>query len=151
LIFFTNSLLGSSFFQKNSGARSALFAISTIPIIVFLMFSGNAFKTANATWFSAKFVATEIQRQSIPLDSLSVQTNKNRAWRYALNFYLHREISDWDNNFNAEAFLISGKRNGCALLPLHEFQCSSIPLGPSAEGWWVLHITPKSLTSQSSP
>jgi 4-amino-4-deoxy-L-arabinose transferase-like glycosyltransferase len=151
LIFFTNSLLAWSFLQKNSNARSTLLATSTIPVIVFLLFSGKSLWSADHIWFSAKQVAKEIQDRAIPLDRLSVQTNKNRAWRYTLNFYLHREIPDWDDNSKAEAFLISDKRNGCSLLSLHEFQCSSIPLGPSAEGWWVVHITPNSSTSQSSP
>jgi hypothetical protein len=151
LIFFTNSVLGWSFLQKNSNARSTLFAASTIPVIVFLLFSGNSLRTADHTWFTAKQVATEIQRHAIPLDRLSVQTYKNRAWRYTLNFYLHQEVPDWDNNPNAEAFLISGSGKGCSLLSPREFQCSSIPLGPSAEGWWVVHITPKSSTSPTAP
>jgi 4-amino-4-deoxy-L-arabinose transferase-like glycosyltransferase len=151
LTFVTNGLLGWAFLGKNDPLpRNSLMAFSSLPVVVILLFAGNTLGAMNQAWNSPKSVANQIQLHTIPQEKLFMLAYSNRGWRYSLNFYLQSEIGDWNRDSNAEAYLISGGRH-CRNWEIATLSCSEISLGPDAQGWWILHVTPKSSTSQPSP
>jgi 4-amino-4-deoxy-L-arabinose transferase-like glycosyltransferase len=59
---------------------------------------------------SGRALSDGLQHQAIPTDALFVPKNMNRGLHYSLNFYLHQEIPDWDNNNPHQGYLLIGDR-----------------------------------------
>ena len=147
LVFVSNGLLGWAFLCRNKATvRGLLISLSSVPVLTVLLFAGKPLTALDRNWSSSKGVANEIQLHAIPFDKLSVLAYENRGWRYGLNFYLHRQIDDWDPNSNTEAFVLSGGRR-CDIVRTPARDCLEISLDSDGDGWWVLHVLPKSSAS----
>ncbi len=144
LVLVTNALLGWAFLCRDKTTiRNLLIALSPVPVLAVLLFAGKPLAALDRNWLSSRGVANEIQLHAIPFDKLSVRGYESRGWRYGLNFYLHRQIDDWNPNSNAEAFVLSGGRH-CNLVRTATQDCSEISLDSDEASWWVLHVSPKS-------
>jgi 4-amino-4-deoxy-L-arabinose transferase-like glycosyltransferase len=99
LVFVTSALLGWAFlYRDKTTIRNLLITLSPVPALAVLLFAGKPLAALDRNWLSSKGVANEIQLHAIPFDELSVRGYENRGWRYGLNFYLHRQIDDWNPN-----------------------------------------------------
>jgi hypothetical protein len=91
--------------------------------------------------------AGQLLDSGVPVDRLFVYRGMGRNLRYGLSFYLHREVLDWDQNPNTDAYIISD-RLPCADLNREAVECLPISLG-SPHQWFVAHVTPRKLAGSS--
>jgi 4-amino-4-deoxy-L-arabinose transferase-like glycosyltransferase len=144
LLFASNGLLGWALLCRDKTTlRSLLTALGPVPILVVLLFAEKPLAALDGRWLSSKGVAKEIQLRAIPFEKLSVWSYENRGWRFGLNFYLHRQIDDWDPTSNTEAFVLSGGKR-CNLVKTASRDCFEISLDSYGADWFVLHVSPKS-------
>ncbi len=87
---------------------------------------------------SGKTLAQELQMRDIPLNKLAVGW-MSRGQHYSLNFYLHQEIKDWNQeNFTKEYVLTDMPR--CRNLSPIPFACEPLPFNEQATGAFLYHI-----------
>ncbi|HVO57266.1 MAG TPA: phospholipid carrier-dependent glycosyltransferase [Dongiaceae bacterium] len=87
---------------------------------------------------SAKTVATEVASAGAA-QNLFV-ANMHRAQHYSLNFYLHREIPDWDSNRPQEGYLLLPGKN-CGALVAAPYTCSSDPRFLGKSQYYLYRVT----------
>jgi 4-amino-4-deoxy-L-arabinose transferase-like glycosyltransferase len=102
---------------------------------------------------SPRHLAEQIQSEKqVPIDQLTL-SKANRTERYVLSFYFRRQIQDWDQNSEREAYvLVTSIGPGCEKLS-QNMDCSDLWGNTEAkrELPHLVHLTPKTSTSPSSP
>jgi 4-amino-4-deoxy-L-arabinose transferase-like glycosyltransferase len=86
-------------------AHSLTLVLAVLPIVVTIAKFGWIAEHAPIFVFSPDYVAREIQRERTPIDHLRV-SGLSRSVRYGLNFYLHREIAEWDRDTSRDAYVL---------------------------------------------
>jgi 4-amino-4-deoxy-L-arabinose transferase-like glycosyltransferase len=120
------AVLGAAFlWSSKRWARTAALVLSIAPVIATF---------ANLTWiaehapifiFSPNYLAKQIQVEKIPISDLRV-SGLTRSVRYGLNFYLHREIAEWDRDNAHEIYILTPVRfTFCEGQPM-EIACSDL-------------------------
>jgi 4-amino-4-deoxy-L-arabinose transferase-like glycosyltransferase len=100
-------LLGSSFLPNLRTPSRDLLIASSFAVLLFLVGRSSLFLgRANIGSLSARWLAFEILRDDIPLDQLRVLRIK-RGDHYALNFYLHKEVRDWETDPLVDGYVLS--------------------------------------------
>jgi 4-amino-4-deoxy-L-arabinose transferase-like glycosyltransferase len=87
---------------------------------------------------SGKTLAKEIQTNQIPLDRLFVQPMP-RGQQFSLNFYLHREMQNWNPDSPKDGYLLLSSKSCNARVSL-PWTCAALPLELSSSGWFVYKI-----------
>jgi 4-amino-4-deoxy-L-arabinose transferase-like glycosyltransferase len=87
---------------------------------------------------SGKTLATEIQDHRIPIDQLFVQPMQ-RGQQLSLNFYLHREIQNWDPDSPKDGYLLLSSKS-CNSQVKPPWTCASVPLQLQSSGWLVYKV-----------
>jgi 4-amino-4-deoxy-L-arabinose transferase-like glycosyltransferase len=137
-----NLMLGAGFLVSPlRGKREFALALATLSLLFALSFAHRLIVDLQVDPWSPKALALQLTAHHVPLEHLSV-FSMGRAERLNLNFYLHRELQDWDRDPNADAYVISGGRR-CEHLKKEGYECLDVPLGSSASGWFVSHVTAK--------
>jgi 4-amino-4-deoxy-L-arabinose transferase-like glycosyltransferase len=126
---------------KNRSLRNSVASLCVVSILLSLLFTGKL--VSGLASISSKDLAVQLLAQHVPPDHTFVYGGMGRSFRYGLNFYLAREVLDWDENPNGEAYVLSGSGR-CVHLITQGFDCTDVPLGSSSPGWFVSHVTPKS-------
>jgi len=90
---------------------------------------------------SGKTLAAEIISTSVSSDLFVGPIN--RGQHFSLNFYLHREIKDWDKETPAEGYLLMRSRL-CRLEVSSPWTCSIDPIELPKSGWFIYRVQPDS-------
>jgi 4-amino-4-deoxy-L-arabinose transferase-like glycosyltransferase len=142
-----NLLLGAGFLVSTINAkRNLALALATLSLLFALSFANKLLVDLQVDPWSPKALALQLTAQHVPIERISV-LSMGRADRLNLNFYLHRELNDWNRDPNADSYVLSGARR-CEHLKREGYECLDVPLGSSASGWFVSHVTPRNLAGR---
>ena len=146
------AVLGAAFLcSAKRVVRSAALVVSITPVIAIL---------ANLTWFamhapififSPNYLAKQIQVEKIPLNDLKV-SGLTRSVRFGLNFYLRREIPEWDRDTSQDAYVLTEGHPWvfCTELP-KEMNCSNLwDWQERNDAYRLFHLTPRNLAAGSA-
>jgi len=138
-----NLLIGPAFLAaKNGRIQNSLLALAMISLTCSIFFVDRILEDLQSIYWREKDLASHLLAHNVPEDRIYLYGAVNRNTRYALSFYLHRELLDWDQNAEADSYVVSGSVD-CRRLRQRGFSCEEVPLGASAEGWSVSHVTAK--------
>jgi hypothetical protein len=139
--------LGVTFlFSAKRLARSLASVLAVMPVVVTIARLGWIARHAPIFAFSPNYLAREIQRDGTPIVDLRV-SGLTRSVRYGLNFYLHREIADWDRDTSREVYVLTEGHPwlSCRGLPI-EMNCSDLWIEQERlDTFDLLHLAPKPL------
>jgi 4-amino-4-deoxy-L-arabinose transferase-like glycosyltransferase len=123
LLFFAiaNFFLGLLFLFKR---RSAALAMATLSVLFTFGFVDMAVPFTPLSILSPRFVADQIRIAGVPLNDLRV-SGIRRATLYGLNFYLHRDLQEWDGNPRREVYVLANEQTPCAKAP-PQMTCSDL-------------------------
>jgi hypothetical protein len=141
-------VLGGIFlFRSARLARSLALVIAMVPALATITNFGWIASHAPAFVFSPNYLAREIQNDRIPINELRV-SGVTRSFRYGLNFYLHREIPEWDRDPSREVYLFTDSKNERCPKQSEEMQCSDLwGAQERLDTFDVFHLTPKPLSN----
>jgi 4-amino-4-deoxy-L-arabinose transferase-like glycosyltransferase len=120
--------------------RNLMLSLGVVPILFTLLIADEL--VSGLVPLSTRDLASQLVAQHVPPEQAFIYHGMSRGIRYGLNFYLRRDVPDWDQNPAIEAYVVSGSVR-CDQLERQGFQCKDVPLGSSAWGWFVSHVTPK--------
>ncbi len=145
VIVVANGILAFGFLCFRSQWKLNVVASAAVVPVVFALVMAN--KLADGILSnSPKCLAEQLHAQHVPPNRTFVHHGVGRTLRLGLNFYMQQEVSDWDQNPDEDAYVVSGSLN-CERLHKEGFDCVDVPLGSSASGWFVSHVTPRNLSS----
>jgi 4-amino-4-deoxy-L-arabinose transferase-like glycosyltransferase len=130
----------SIFLVSHKEFRTISASLCVLPILFIL--SRTDLPRAAASGISSRDLATELQAQHVPVDHTFTYRGMNRGYHYGLNYYLGKEIPEWDLRADREAFVVSGTAS-CKQFDEMGFECKNVQMGSGASTWFVSHITPK--------
>lgn len=87
---------------------------------------------------SGRTLARQLQLQNIPLSELAVGW-MSRGQHYSLNFYLHQEIKDWNQENSGKQYVLTNMR-GCRNLTPIPFACEPMPFNEKTTGVFLYHV-----------
>ena len=138
-----NILLGLGFVvSKNRRFENSCGVLAVVSLTCFLLFADKILQDLRPIYWRQKDLTLQLVAHGVPTERTFVYLAVDRSTRYAMSFYLHREITDWDRTSQEEAFVISGSID-CKRLRKEGYDCQEVPLGNAAEGWSVSHVMPK--------
>jgi 4-amino-4-deoxy-L-arabinose transferase-like glycosyltransferase len=138
-----NAILAAGFLCSSSRWKLNFVALACVVPVLFALVIADEL-AAGLVSLSSKELAVQLHAQHVPADRTFVHHGMGRSLKYGLNFYLRREVPDWDENLDADAYVVSGSFN-CKRLEKQGFECVDVPLGTSTFGWFVSHVTPRNL------
>jgi 4-amino-4-deoxy-L-arabinose transferase-like glycosyltransferase len=100
--------------------------LAVLPILVAVGFVSKLIPSLVPLDPSGKTLSSELLAAKIPADSLAVGP-MNRGTHFSLNFYLEREIPDWDANNPRTGFLLLAGRSCSERVP-PPFYCEDSPV-----------------------
>jgi len=115
-------------------------AFCVLPILLLLSFGGKLLPNFFRWDPSGRSIARALQVRGIPGDELSIR-NMRRGLHYSLNFYLRREVRDWDNKGPTEGYVLMGTRT-CRYLVPPMLACEEIPFDLESTGQFLYRVTP---------
>jgi 4-amino-4-deoxy-L-arabinose transferase-like glycosyltransferase len=142
-----NILLGLGFaVSKNRRFQNSCGVLAVASLTCSLLFADRILRDLQPIYWKQKDLALQLVAHGVPPERTFAYLAVDRSTRYAVNFYLRREIPDWDKSSQEEAFVISGSID-CKRLRKEGYDCQEVPLGNAAEGWSVSHVMPKTSVS----
>jgi 4-amino-4-deoxy-L-arabinose transferase-like glycosyltransferase len=87
---------------------------------------------------SGRSVARELRLRNIPAEKLAM-TPINRGMQYSLNFYMHMEIRDWDENHTTEGYILSRSRS-CKRFAPPPLVCEEVPIDYESTGMYLYRV-----------
>jgi 4-amino-4-deoxy-L-arabinose transferase-like glycosyltransferase len=130
-------------FSRERHTRNLAVALSLIPALLpFGITDNRLISDLGLSRISSRDLAVQLKVPKVPTDQIVIY-GTGRSWGYGLNFYLHRELQDWDQNPAKENFVLSGTFR-CSPIRSLSYECTDVPLGSLSDGWFLSHITPKS-------
>jgi 4-amino-4-deoxy-L-arabinose transferase-like glycosyltransferase len=143
LLAIPNLFMGLAFLlSKNGRIQNSLPVLAMASLACSIFFADRILKDLQPIYWREKDFASQLLAHSVPKDRTYLYWAVNRNTRYALSFYLHRELLDWDQDAEADGYVVSGSVD-CRRLRESGFTCEEIPLGAAAEGWSVSHVMAK--------
>jgi 4-amino-4-deoxy-L-arabinose transferase-like glycosyltransferase len=143
LLAIPNLLVGIGFLlSKNARIHNSLLALATASLTCSIFFADRILQDLQPIYWREKDLAFQLLAHGVPQDRTRLYSAVSRNTRYALNFYLHRELPDWDQNPETDAYVLSGSVD-CKRLKKRGISCEEVPLGAPAQGWSVSHVTAK--------
>jgi 4-amino-4-deoxy-L-arabinose transferase-like glycosyltransferase len=146
----SNLLLGAgiSFWSKNRFGQG-LAACCVLPML-FGVTNTNKLLPSFFYWDpSGRALSEGLQRQGILADALFVPRYMNRGLHYSLNFYLHKEIPDWDTDNPHQGYLLIGDRRYKALAR-SGFTFEELPFDLKRTGYFLYRVQPQSAAGSPS-
>jgi 4-amino-4-deoxy-L-arabinose transferase-like glycosyltransferase len=97
---------------------------------------------------SGKSIARELQLHRIPGEKLYV-LGMSPGQHYSLNFYLHKDIPDWDSDHPAEGYVLTRSR---AEKPVNQpaWSCEEMAFDLQATGRFLYRVGPKNSVKAAS-
>jgi 4-amino-4-deoxy-L-arabinose transferase-like glycosyltransferase len=142
-----NLLMGlfSLFSRPNAGLIGAvLTTLLAFPLV------DEVLPFTPASIISPRYLADQLQANRLPLADLRVAGLK-RATLYGLNFYLRRDLPEWDGNPAREIYVLATGRLPCSEIP-KEMSCSHL-WGPAGkiDDLELLHLIPAASAPVNHP
>jgi 4-amino-4-deoxy-L-arabinose transferase-like glycosyltransferase len=135
-----NLLLGSfSPTSPNGGSRSLAAAACVLPILLAVSLADSLASSIFEWDPSGRTIARQLQLRKIPADKLAVAW-MNRGLHFSLNFYMGREIRDWDMDHPGDGYVLTGT-NICKRLNPPPFACERIPFDLESTGRFLFRVT----------
>ncbi|HYL86871.1 MAG TPA: glycosyltransferase family 39 protein [Candidatus Angelobacter sp.] len=134
------SLFYGIFFPRTNKNALHFFGVTAaiLPILIVLL-RGDSLVSSFFLWDpSGRTIARELQLRKIPIEELAV-TNMSRGRHYSLNFYVHEEIKDWNQENSNKAYVLAD-RPGCRALTPIPFACEAAPFGEKHTGAFLYHV-----------
>jgi 4-amino-4-deoxy-L-arabinose transferase-like glycosyltransferase len=113
-------------------------ALSVIVVLFLLTFTYGSAARLDPK-LSARFSAAQISPQQAPV---TYSYKLQRACQYQLNFYLHREITEWSPEIAGESVVVTNQKNLPELKTRAEIVSMISEISPQAE---VVIVSPKTL------
>ena len=135
-------LLGLCFLSRpQSGARFVFCASSMLAVILLMAFASPTVKYYSLGSISGKSLAESVKSE-VP-DTAKLRTiGYRRDFRYALNFYLHREIPDWTDSPVSDGYVLSNSID-CDGLKTTDDCKDTWGMRDQVPGGALLRVTPK--------
>ena len=146
----SNLLLGAgiSFWLKKKFGQG-LAACCVLPML-FGVANTNKLLPSFFYWDpSGRSLSDGLQRQGIPTDALFVPRYMNRGLHYSLNFYLHKEIPDWDSNNPHQGYLLIGDRRYKSQAG-SDFTFEELPFDLKKTGYFLYRVQSESAAGSPS-
>jgi len=140
MIAVANLIVLTAFICLKTRAQRNLAASLCVTPMLFSVLIANELVSGLVS-LSSRDLAAQLLAHHVPPECTFIYHGMGRSLRYTLNFYMHRELPDWDEKPDADAYIVSGTFN-CERLRRQGFGCVDVPLGPSASGWFVSRVTP---------
>jgi len=122
--------------------RKLLAASAVVPILLALSLT-DVLLSSYFHWDpSGRTLSEEIRRIGIPSPELLVR-GMSRGQRYSLNFYLHREVAEWDAEHPREGYLVLGAKY-CRGVIESDLTCEEIPFNSQKTGFFLYRIERRS-------
>ncbi len=135
-----NFLLGTGVsFPTNSWFGRGLAACCVLPVLFAVSMTDRLASSFFLTDPSGRTLAEMLQQQAIPTAELTIAQPMNRGQHYSLNFYLHREIPDWDQEHPEEGYLLTGKKLSESL-SVHGYLLNEIPFDLNRAGFFLYRV-----------
>jgi 4-amino-4-deoxy-L-arabinose transferase-like glycosyltransferase len=143
LMVLANLVLSVGFFCfKTPWLRNLWASLCVVPILFWPLIASKL--EPGLPLLSSRELAAQLLAQHVPPDRTYVYRGMGRGLRYGLNYYLRREIPDWDQKPESDVYVVSGSVS-CEQLRRQGFACADVPLGSSSSGWCVSHLAPNQL------
>jgi len=122
--------------------RKLLAASAVVPILLAVSLT-DVLLSSYFHWDpSGRTLSEEIRRIGIPSQELLVR-GMSRGQRYSLNFYLHREVAEWDAEHPREGYLLLGAKY-CRGMIGSDLTCEEIPFNSQKTGFFLYRIERRS-------
>jgi 4-amino-4-deoxy-L-arabinose transferase-like glycosyltransferase len=141
MVSMANTILAAAFLGGRSRWEINFGSLVCVVPVLFLFVIADK-PIAGVYSLSAKDLAAQLYSSNVPPEQTSVYHGMGRSLKYGLNFYLRREVPDWDQNPDADVYVVSGSYN-CERLVRQGFACVDVPLGTTTSGWFVSHVKPR--------
>src|SRR5882724_5932731 len=105
-IFIGNYIRRIFFFPPNSTRDFSLRAASVLAIALLMEMAPDLIERTNLEVLSGKWIARRARSEVPDLEKLRT-FGYRRDYRYALNFYLHREVPDWTEAPISDGYVLS--------------------------------------------
>jgi 4-amino-4-deoxy-L-arabinose transferase-like glycosyltransferase len=125
---------------RSRGIRLLAASTCVVPVL-FVLLNVNDL-VSGLVPLSSRDLVSQLQAHHVPADRTFLYQGMGRSLRYSFNFYIHREVPDWNQNPAREAYVVSGTFS-CAHLKKQGFECTDVLLGSPPSDWFVSHVTPK--------
>jgi 4-amino-4-deoxy-L-arabinose transferase-like glycosyltransferase len=144
-----NLLLGLGVSSLLKGAFGRGLAASSVLPILFAVQNADKLLPSLFYWDpSGRALSDGLQRRAVPADRLFVSKNMNRGLHYSLNFYLHREVSDWDGNNPHQGYLLIGGRH--LRYPAgSDYTFEEVPFDLKKTGYFLYRVEPRSVAGRA--
>jgi 4-amino-4-deoxy-L-arabinose transferase-like glycosyltransferase len=125
--------------NRAHGSAIPLQPLAALPIVAAMLFAPY-FVWSNFVYDpSGQTIGNTLRRQAAVADDLLVG-NMNRGKHYGLNFYLHRDIPDWDPAHPRVGYLLLRNRNCAGIVPA-PYVCSTDPAFFEESGEYLYKVT----------
>jgi len=140
LIVITNAVLAISFFLPGrSWVRNLGVSLASVPILLSLVALHPQRFLRAFPGLSAQVIASHLRINGFSTYDLSADKSLPRGLKYGLNFYLRREVREWDEKRRDTVYLLS-QAPRCQDLRSGGYSCSYIELGLEANGWFLCRV-----------
>jgi 4-amino-4-deoxy-L-arabinose transferase-like glycosyltransferase len=145
----TNFILAIAPIRDKTPLHSLARAVCIVPVLVTLVLSDRLLPAIFEFDPSGRSLARELQLRRIPSENLRIY-GMGRSLHYSLNFYLHREIKDWDRSHPMKAYVLTASKN-CRSLADPEPICEQVPFDLGYKtGRFLYRISLKPLPAHAS-
>ncbi len=121
--------LAYGFYSGISSSRaSAMTTLSVLWPVVLLYFVGGRYLTILDHDESARYLAGRVLSRNLAPEVLTYRVN--RAWEFGLNFYLHRQVSEWGTLSSTDSYVLTSI-GGLAELKKRGFSVQFVEFGRS--------------------
>jgi 4-amino-4-deoxy-L-arabinose transferase-like glycosyltransferase len=118
-----------------------LAALSVLPILLTV---ANNDKLLPSFFYwdpSGRTLADELQRHAIPATELNVSKYMNRGLHFSLNFYLRREVPEWDGDQPHQGYLLVGSKHS-TFHAGSDFAFEEVPFDLKKTGYFLYKVQP---------
>lgn len=124
--------------ERQIAARLNLSSLSVVPILVLVLLFPQLASPWVAVDPSGKSIAQDLIEIGIPLDQVFVW-EMNRGQEYSLNFYLHRELQNWNKNNPGQGYVLFPPKTGGFISPAR-WRCAAQSKALRTSGWFLCRV-----------
>ena len=141
LAFFALANWPLALYKTNSGSRFPISAWCVLPVLALAILVTSLLPVFFRFDPSSKTLAAEIVSTHLPLDIYVGPIPRGQY--FSLNFYLHREMKEWDKT-NAQVGYLLLRFRGCNSQLPPGWTCNADPTELPKSGWFIFRVQPGS-------
>jgi len=139
LIGFAMATLGLVLWSSGQAKLRRIAPIGVLPVLVLLVAASNLIPRFLPTDPSGKILASELLAAHVALDQVYAGPIR-RTDLYALSFYVHHEIAEWNPADPHEGYLLRPFRRCGGTAVTLPFRCEDNPIELQRSGWFVYRV-----------